>query len=111
MKWFFGVCIMMLVSLELYAIVGCMDNSYHLTQPFDNKDYHYVACNCPCIQRAPDRNKCLQCGHFHEAKPVVIIQNVLLKRSSAANQNNTLFARKGAADWLHIFVKRYTWVK
>ena len=55
--------------------VGCVDNSYHLKQKYDSKEYHYVECNCPCDTHAAFglkskyRNKCLECGHYHYADP------------------------------------------
>ncbi len=61
---------------SLKAQVGCMANSHKLKQKYDSKEMHYVSCHCPCGRHAasglktPDRNQCIECGHFHDAQPV-----------------------------------------
>lgn len=56
----------------LYAAPGCMDNSWHMSHPFDTKSYHIVAhpigtnqtfCQCPCRSISADRGICFECGH------------------------------------------------
>lgn len=54
---------------------GCMDNSYHLKQKFDPKEWHEVECNCPCDYYAMRglktdiKSKCLECDHAHNPGP------------------------------------------
>jgi len=71
------VAILILIGnyLPLSAEVGCMDNSFHLKQWPDFKQYHYVTCNCPCEQYAhlAERDKCLKCGHYHAPQSKIII--------------------------------------
>lgn len=53
-----------------YAEIGCLDTSYHLAQPFDHKNYHFVSCNCPCSKKViENRNQCIECKHFHLPNP------------------------------------------
>lgn len=54
--------------------IGCMDNSWHLAQPFDSKEYHYVKCNCPCRKLGLARGECTECGHAHDFAPQYIIK-------------------------------------
>jgi hypothetical protein len=68
----YGLFLCSIVSMTTYGLPGCMDNSYHLTRACDDKSYHYVACNCPCVKQLPAvRNMCIKCGHYHEGKPLV----------------------------------------
>ncbi len=55
------------------AEVGCMDNSWHLQKDFDDKDYHYVQCDCPCTKKhkiLADRGICMKCKHFRIPKSI-----------------------------------------
>ena len=63
------------MNLSLNGQLGCIDNSYHLKKRFDTKQYHYVACSCPCEQYAhvSNRNKCLKCGHYHAKLPPIYV--------------------------------------
>jgi hypothetical protein len=70
---------------------GCMDNSWHLKQPYDYKEFHYVSasdggyCHCPCSQyiaqygKSISRGRCPVCKHYHVPQPIVIINNALEK--------------------------------
>lgn len=60
--WLFALTLM---SLPLYARIGCLDKSMHLEQKFDYKKYHCVACNCPCEQMysLTKNGTCTECGH------------------------------------------------
>ena len=53
------------------ASLGCMDNSYHGEccdgegrVCRDYKQYHYVACPCPCTDIISKRGTCRRCSHF-----------------------------------------------
>jgi len=68
---------------------GCMDNSWHLKQPYDYKELHYATtsdggyCKCPCSQhiakygKAFSQNKCPVCMHTRTPQPVIILKNAL----------------------------------
>lgn len=61
--------LLMLSAIRLSAAPGCIDNSYHLTQLFDYKNYHHVACNCPCQKQykiVPKRAQCQKCLHYRD---------------------------------------------
>ncbi len=58
----------MLFIAKLAAAPECLDNSYHLTQ-LDHKNYHPVACNCPCgtqYKILARRGTCIKCGHYRD---------------------------------------------
>lgn len=58
---------------------NCINNSTQLTAAYDHKNYHPVACTCPCDQyraqglASPDRNRCLQCLHYHDPQPFMFL--------------------------------------
>lgn len=68
---------------------GCMDNSWHLKQPYDYKEFHYVTasdggyCKCPCSKYIAQygkqfpRGRCPVCGHYRVPQPTIIIKNAL----------------------------------
>lgn len=59
----------------LNAQQDCLDNSYHLKQAYDNKNYHYVGCTCPCSEykNFTNRGQCMQCKHYHVPKNWMVI--------------------------------------
>jgi hypothetical protein len=74
------------VSQALNARIGCMDNSKHLSEPFDTKEYHYVQCNCPCTyHNSRERNLCIMCQHVHMDPRIEVIesQSVAIHEPSA----------------------------
>jgi hypothetical protein len=74
MKLLIVVASFFLFSTQLIACPDCLDNSWHLERPFDNKEYHRVECNCPCRKLNIARGECLDCGHFHFFPPQIIIK-------------------------------------
>lgn len=72
------------------AEVGCMDNSWHLQKKYDDHSYHYVSCNCPCSKRYKifaDRGRCMQCRHFRDPKPYVVITSEAITEEIAVSQD------------------------
>lgn len=70
-------------AAALCAAPGCLDNSWHMAKPFDNKQYHIVSndygndqecCQCPCKKVSSDRGYCIECGHYRYFQPMVIIR-------------------------------------
>lgn len=66
------------------AAPGCIDNSWHMSKPFDNKEYHIVSsqfgaenshCQCSCRKVSHDRGYCYECGHYRDLQPWVIVRN------------------------------------
>lgn len=69
----------------LHAKVGCLDNSWHLKKKYDHKTYHAVSCSCDCDAQkarglhAQNRDQCLECGHYHDPKPIVFLKKIVAK--------------------------------
>ncbi|HEV2601239.1 MAG TPA: hypothetical protein VGT41_02990 [Candidatus Babeliales bacterium] len=64
---------MLTIATSMHASPDCLDNSKHLTEKYDNKNYYYVStsscgpCNCPCEKQYPissNRGKCWKCNHY-----------------------------------------------
>ena len=80
--------VLLLLSNNAFAALGCMDNSYHMAPdnyyqrlpeylgvqtsnkanvlPTDYKAYHYVECSCPCelYRKTERRGMCIKCWHY-----------------------------------------------
>lgn len=71
----FSILLLFLAFTVLKPKPGCLDNSYHLKEKYDPKEYHQVDCNCPCDYwamrglRTDRKDKCLECGHAHNPGP------------------------------------------
>jgi len=74
MKLFLLLTIFLTMNIQIAACPHCLDNSWHLERPFDNKEYHPVECNCECRKLIIARGECLECGHKHYFAPQVIIR-------------------------------------
>lgn len=71
-------------TMVMHAAPGCMDNSWHMCKPFDNKNYHLVSrhyssrhathCQCSCRHISLDRGYCTDCGHYRDLQPWVIVR-------------------------------------
>ncbi len=73
----FALCTVTLSTACLMAKPGCMDTSWQLTQRFDNKEEHFVSCNCPCDeypQTITKQNACMKCNHQHRAPRMEFIK-------------------------------------
>jgi hypothetical protein len=70
---------MLLATPYLHADINCLDNSHHLLQKYDNKEYYLVKnCTCPCEKKYkiyPGRGECSQCHHYRDPRPFIIISN------------------------------------
>jgi len=60
-------------SITLYAGPYCIDNSKHLTESYDTKEWHYVTCYCNC--ETIKSSRCLECGHLQKSQTYYIINN------------------------------------
>lgn len=77
-KNIFYACVIALISISLRGAPGCMDNSQHLAEKFDNKEYHYVQCNCPCqklYELLADRAQCAKCFHYRVPQRMIIVSH------------------------------------
>lgn len=59
--------LILLSSQILNARIGCLHNSYEGERKYDHKEYHPVACNCPCEKeyKIHADGTCSKCGHRH----------------------------------------------
>jgi len=64
-----------LTTAQLSSAPGCMDNSRHLTELNDSKEYHFVECNCPCKTRIAKQDRCIECRHAHKPVTIEILSN------------------------------------
>lgn len=73
---FFFSLLFLLVSANLPAAIGCMDDSYYLQRSNDHKARHYVSCNCPCNQYKilSHDSKCLVCFHYHAPRQWKVVR-------------------------------------
>ena len=53
------------------ASVNCLDNSKHLQEDFDDKEWHPASCDCPC--QLIRKNICTDCGHLQNAATYVVV--------------------------------------
>ena len=59
--------------------IDCLSNSKQLKESYDHKTYSPVSCTCPCDQyraqglQSADRNKCLECLHYHDPRPFIFL--------------------------------------
>lgn len=63
--------IFLLANYPLIASVNCLDNSQHLQEDYDDKEWHPVACDCPCA--IVKGNKCIECSHLQNASTYIIV--------------------------------------
>ena len=79
MKRIINYCALFIFLLNCASILNaqqdCLDNSYHLQQSYDHKNYHYVACTCSCseYQNFTNRGQCMQCLHYHVPKDWMVV--------------------------------------
>lgn len=65
------IFVFLLAMSPLAASVNCLDNSQHLEENYDDKEWHSVACDCPCT--VVKGNKCIQCGHLQNASTYIVV--------------------------------------
>ena len=61
----------LLLASPLFASVHCLDNSQHLQENFDDKEWHSVACDCPCT--TIKGRHCIECGHLQDAHTYIVV--------------------------------------
>jgi len=59
------------LNSPLSASVYCLSNTKNLTEDFDDKEWHSVACDCPC-NKIKGRH-CIECGHLQNAHTYVVV--------------------------------------
>jgi hypothetical protein len=64
---------LLLATYPLTAGVNCLDNSRHLAEDFDDKEWRPTACDCSCEREIIKGNKCPICGHLQNASTYVVV--------------------------------------
>lgn len=74
---------LVIIHARLHSSPGCIDSSWHLAKPNDDKSYHVVGrnvgnhemhCPCPCTKLSLDRGQCLECRHRHVIPAMHIVR-------------------------------------
>ena len=61
----------LLITYPAVASVNCLSNSQHLLEDFDDKEWHSVACDCPCT--TIKGRYCIECGHLQNAHTYIVV--------------------------------------
>ncbi len=67
------------LPLTITPQIDCLSKNKQLKESYDHKAYGPVSCTCPCDQyraqglQSADRNKCLECLHFHDPRPFIFL--------------------------------------
>lgn len=94
------ILILLFANYPLSASVNCLDNSKHLAEDFDDKEWHSVACDCPCT--TIKGGKCTECGHLQNASTYVVVlpTQVAQQGKIHAPQNPQAVIKKLALKYL-----------
>lgn len=74
-----ALTILLIIPTGAIAQIDCLSTTKQLKEAYDHKEYGPVACTCPCDNHkaqgfySADRNKCLQCLHFHYPRPFIYV--------------------------------------
>ncbi len=63
------LCLFAIIPLD--ASVKCLKNSWDLKGDFDDKEWHSVACDCPCT--LVRKGYCVECGHLQNAATYTVV--------------------------------------
>lgn len=86
-KVYAAIIILSFTTYTINAATGCLDNSWHLKQSYDSKDYHLVSCSCPCESHTAKyrlfqaRGQCPACKHYHDPRSFIIVTAQSLQQS------------------------------
>jgi hypothetical protein len=96
----FVMFLLIFCSYSVDASIYCLDNSQHLAEDFDDKEWHTVACNCPCT--IVKGYKCVECGHLQNASTYVVVQpaKVAQQKKISVPNNPMAVLRKITARYL-----------
>lgn len=75
------ISLFLLINYPITASVNCLDNSKHLQEDFDDKEWRQASCDCPC--QLIRKNICTECGHLQNAATYVVV----VPPKIAQNQN------------------------
>lgn len=105
--------ICLLNYLASFAAIDCLSNKNEdINQWYDSKNYRLVKhvydgktypCTCPCEKYGllDDRGKCTRCGHYHEARPLVVVKTPIIKRRGTPTKvRRVAIKEKPEINWL-----------
>ena len=84
--------------------LGCLSNSQELKERFDTKILHPVSCGCDCtLNRARGKyanrqNKCLECGHYHDPRPLIFVHKIIDQKKERSSIENSQVALQQLID-------------
>ncbi len=89
---------------------NCLDDSRHLKESYDTKAYAppVGGCTCECDQEqarglhSPNRDKCIQCDHYHDPEP----QYFVSAQTPKSSRGNQIMARHPLAT-LRALIAKY----
>lgn len=67
----FSIILMTTLTLPVSASVNCLDNSKHLQENFDTKEWYPADCDCPCT--TIKGGYCIECGHLQDARTYTVV--------------------------------------
>ena len=94
--------ILIACSYPITASVNCLDNSKHLSEDFDDKEWHSVACNCPCTL-IKKNNHCFDCDHLQNASTYVVV----LPTKIALNNTQKIYKPRNPQTIIQKLVLKY----
>ncbi len=103
-NFFLLIIISVLISTHfIQTRIGCLSKSKELKEEYDTKSYHPVQCTCDCAYHqakgklSTAQNQCLECGHSHDPKPLIIVTKIA---HQAAEKNISIDEPKHALQSL-----------
>ncbi|HLC07015.1 MAG TPA: hypothetical protein VJJ26_02390 [Candidatus Babeliales bacterium] len=97
-----ALLIIILFTCPLIASVNCLSNTKNLQEDFDDKEWHSVACDCPC--KTIKGGYCIECCHLQNADTytVVIPTKIALQggKSTYPSYDPKVALRKLAFEYL-----------
>lgn len=99
--------IILLLSYPAFASVNCLSNTKSLCQDYDDKEWHPVACDCPCD--IIKNSRCVnQCGHLQNAATyAVVLPSKIAHNNPNKNNENGMLTLKNPQDVLRKLARKY----
>jgi hypothetical protein len=91
-----------LLFSPVHASVNCLANSQHLQESYDDKEWHSVACNCPCTL-IKKNNHCFDCDHLQNASTYVVV----LPTKIALNNTQKIYKPQNPQTIIQKLVLKY----
>jgi hypothetical protein len=98
------ILMILLAMYPMSASVNCLDNSQHLAKDFDDKEWHSVACDCPCTTIR--KGYCVECGHLQNASTYVVVQPAKVVQNNT-NTISKMYALGNPQEVLRKLARQY----